>query len=357
MEHELLTQIKADGFISKAILDDTIKSLDMSKSDFINWCNENNIDIIEDIDIDNVIDIDVEQELKEDYSHLDEVTDIFYADPLTQYLHSIRKFEVLEHEVIVDLFKKYYNGDMVAREKIINHNLKLVVSIAKFYKYSSIELLDIIQYGNIGLMKAIEKFDVSKNIKFSTYATWWINQSIMRNLQESEIIRIPAGTHQIINKMNRLTNEYLKTHSTPPPDSYLMKELNLNPEQLFNLKIYNNNKTVVSLSTPVGDEEDSTLEDFIPNENEIDIDNINMKKEFRTRILHILDTDKKFDEREKDVIIKRFGLDGNDPKTLLQIAKERNTGKENIRQIEAKALRKLRHPSVSRLLISFYENM
>lgn len=269
------------------------------------------------------------------------------------YLDSIKNFKILSREEEIDLFKKYKNGSMQSREDLVNHNLKLVVSIAKQYHTTNLDIMDLIQAGNIGLITAIEKFDYNLGNKLSTYATWWIKQAIWRAIIDfDKMIRIPANTLDQINKYNQIIKDYIIEHGKEPSREWLMNKLELSEYELSRLESYTQTN-VVSLQTKIGNDSDDTSEllDFIEDDKKIDQSII--RENLSAIIDDILNQDM-FNDKEKDTVRMRFGLDPyNKSHTLEEIAKKYNTTKERIRQIEGKALRKIRHPKNSHRLYDF----
>lgn len=269
------------------------------------------------------------------------------------YLDSIKDFKILSREEEIDLFKKYKNGSMQSREDLVNYNLKLVVSIAKQYHTTNLDIMDLIQAGNIGLITAIEKFDYNLGNKLSTYATWWIKQAIWRAIIDfDKMIRIPANTLDQINKYNQIIKDYIIEHGKEPSREWLMNKLELSEYELSRLESYTQTN-VVSLQTKIGNDSDDTSEllDFIEDDKRIDQSII--RENLSDIIDDILNQDM-FNDKEKDTVRMRFGLDPyNKSHTLEEIAKKYNTTKERIRQIEGKALRKIRHPKNSHRLYDF----
>lgn len=273
-------------------------------------------------------------------------------DPVRMYLKEIGKVPLLTAEEETELAKRMEQGDWEARKKLAEANLRLVVSIAKRYVGRGMLFLDLIQEGNLGLIKAVEKFDYRKGYKFSTYATWWIRQAITRAIaDQARTIRIPVHMVETINKLIRVSRQLLQEYGREPTTEEIAKEMDLSVEKVR--QIQKISMDPVSLETPIGEEEDSHLGDFIPDENvpvPVDAATFTMLREQLDEVLESLT------EREKKVLILRFGLDDGRARTLEEVGKEFNVTRERIRQIEAKALRKLRHPSRSRKLKEYLED-
>lgn len=272
-------------------------------------------------------------------------------DPVRMYLKEIGKVPLLTAEEETELAKRMEQGDELAKKKLAEANLRLVVSIAKRYVGRGMLFLDLIQEGNLGLIKAVEKFDYSKGYKFSTYATWWIRQAITRAIaDQARTIRIPVHMVETINKLIRVQRQLLQELGREPLPEEIAKEMNLPVERVREiLKI---SQEPVSLETPIGEEEDSHLGDFIQDENvpvPADAAAFTLLKEQLVEVLGTLT------EREQKVLRLRFGLDDGRARTLEEVGKEFNVTRERIRQIEAKALRKLRHPSRSRKLKDYLD--
>ena len=272
-------------------------------------------------------------------------------DPVRMYLKEIGKVPLLTAEEEVDLAQKMEAGDEEAKKRLAEANLRLVVSIAKRYVGRGMLFLDLIQEGNLGLIKAVEKFDYRKGYKFSTYATWWIRQAITRAIaDQARTIRIPVHMVETINKLIRVSRQLLQELGREPTPEEISKEMNMSVERVREiLKI---SQEPVSLETPIGEEEDSHLGDFIRDDNApipADAAAFTMLKE---QLEEVLDT---LTEREQKVLRLRFGLDDGRARTLEEVGREFNVTRERIRQIEAKALRKLRHPSRSRKLKDYLD--
>jgi len=272
-------------------------------------------------------------------------------DPVRMYLKEIGKVPLLSADEEIELAKRMEEGDEEAKKKLAEANLRLVVSIAKRYVGRGMLFLDLIQEGNLGLIKAVEKFDYQKGYKFSTYATWWIRQAITRAIaDQARTIRIPVHMVETINKLIRVSRQLLQDLGREPTPEELSVEMGIPVEKVREiLKIA---QEPVSLETPIGEEEDSHLGDFIPDEDipaPAEAAAFTLLKE---QLMEVLDT---LTEREEKVLRLRFGLDDGRARTLEEVGKEFNVTRERIRQIEAKALRKLRHPSRSKKLKDYLE--
>ena len=274
------------------------------------------------------------------------------SNAMKMYLKEIEEYPMLSAKEEVELAKAIIDSSEEAKEKFINANYRLVVSIAKRYRKESVDMLDLIQAGNIGLIKAVEKYDYKKGFKFSTYATWWIKQSITRYIDDCEnTIRIPVHLHQRINFVKRKKQELANVLQREPSMEELAEVCELEVDKV--LDILKRDKNIVSLDTPIKEDEDSILVEFIPSDahfgdvviHEVEQNNL------REKIDEVL-TD--LSDQEQQVLRMRFGLYDDTPKTLEEIGKVFGVTRERIRQIEAKAIRKLRHPSRLKLLKNFY---
>jgi RNA polymerase primary sigma factor len=272
-------------------------------------------------------------------------------DPVRMYLKEIGKVPLLTSEYEAELAARIANGDETAKTQLIEANLRLVVSIAKRYVGKGMFFLDLIQEGNLGLMKAVDKFDYSKGYKFSTYATWWIRQAITRAIaDQARTIRIPVHMVETIHKLSRIQRQLLQEQGHEPTAEEIAKEMNLSPEKVR--EIMKIAQDPVSLETPIGEEEDSHLGDFIPDEDSpapSDAASFKLLQEQLSEVLHTLTN------REEQVLRLRFGLEDGRPRTLEEVGKAFDITRERIRQIEAKALRKLRHPSRSKRLKDYLD--
>ena len=272
-------------------------------------------------------------------------------DPVRMYLKEIGKVPLLTAEQEIELAKRLEDGDEAAKQQLAEANLRLVVSIAKRYVGRGMLFLDLIQEGNLGLIKAVEKFDYRKGFKFSTYATWWIRQAITRAIaDQARTIRIPVHMVETINKLIRVSRQLLQEYGREPTPEEIAKEMNISEAKVR--EIIKIAQEPVSLETPIGEEEDSHLGDFIPDEDApapAEAASFALMKE---QLMEVLDT---LTPREEKVLRLRFGLDDGHQRTLEEVGREFNVTRERIRQIEAKALRKLRHPSRSKKLRDYLD--
>lgn len=292
----------------------------------------------------------IEEVTEEEISSTDALMDTFSTDdPVRMYLKEIGKVPLLTPEEEIDLAIKMANGDEDAKHRMTEANLRLVVSIAKRYVGRGMLFLDLIQEGNLGLIKAVEKFDYTKGYKFSTYATWWIRQAITRAIaDQARTIRIPVHMVETINKTIRVSRQLLQELGHDPSAEEIAREMDMPVEKVRDiLKIA---QEPVSLETPIGEEEDSHLGDFIPDEDASEPSEAASFSLLREQLEEVLDT---LAPREKKVLELRFGIVDGRTRTLEEVGKEFNVTRERIRQIEAKALRKLRHPSRSKKLRDF----
>ncbi len=324
------------------------------------FLEENNVDVLtitddaDDEEPDDALLAAGDEEIDVDVEHIDlSVPDgVSIEDPVRMYLKEIGKVPLLSAEEEIELAKKMEDGDEEAKKKLAEANLRLVVSIAKRYVGRGMLFLDLIQEGNLGLIKAVEKFDYRKGYKFSTYATWWIRQAITRAIaDQARTIRIPVHMVETINKLIRVSRQLLQELGREPLPEEIAEEMDIPVERVREiLKI---SQEPVSLETPIGEEEDSHLGDFIQDENvpvPAEAAAFTLLKE---QLVDVLGT---LTEREQKVLRLRFGLDDGRARTLEEVGKEFKVTRERIRQIEAKALRKLRHPSRSRKLKDYLED-
>lgn len=272
-------------------------------------------------------------------------------DPVRMYLKEIGKVPLLSSEEEIQLANKIENGDDIAKKKLAEANLRLVVSIAKRYVGRGMQFLDLIQEGNLGLIKAVEKFDYRKGFKFSTYATWWIRQAITRAIaDQARTIRIPVHMVETINKLIRVSRQLLQELGRDPLPEEIAEVMEITVEKVR--EIQKIAQEPVSLETPIGEEEDSHLGDFIPDDDALAPAEAAAFTMLKEQLISVLDT---LTPREEKVLRLRFGLDDGRARTLEEVGKEFNVTRERIRQIEAKALRKLRHPSRSKKLKDYLD--
>ncbi len=351
-KEEMLKKGKEKGFITYEELANGLKGLDMdsdSLDELYNSLIENNIEIVND-------ESEVGQEDDAGSGDIDEILkdntiakEISINDPVRMYLKEIGRISLLSLEEEMSLSERIADGDEEAKNILAESNLRLVVSIAKRYVGRGMLFLDLIQEGNIGLMKAVEKFDANKGYKFSTYATWWIRQAITRAIaDQARTIRVPVHMVETINKLSRFQRQLTLELNREPTDEELGKKMNLPVEKIR--EIIKIAQDPVSLDTPIGEEDDSHLGDFIKDERSMSPEEFTIHEMLKDEISDILLT---LTEREEQVLRLRFGLDDGSCKTLEEVGQMFGVTRERIRQIEAKALRKLRHPSRSRKLKDF----
>ena len=279
------------------------------------------------------------------------LADVSLDDPVKMYLKDIGRVPLLSAEEEIDLAKRMQENDIAARKRLSEANLRLVVSIAKRYVGRGMLFLDLIQEGNLGLMKAVEKFDYQKGFKFSTYATWWIRQSITRAIaDQARTIRIPVHMVETINKLTRVQRMLLQDLGREPTPAEIAEKMGVTEDRVR--EIQKIAQDPVSLETPIGEEEDSHLGDFIEDEKTATPSDSVAFTMLKEQLLGVLDT---LTPREEKVLRLRYGIDDGKPRTLEEVGREFNVTRERIRQIEAKALRKLRHPSRSKRLKDFLD--
>ena len=371
-----LEKARKDGIVSEYEIDEIIAECDIdpsNKDTIIETLESSGVEITngdmpDDFDLADVDDIgglddlaDLDDAADEDFEELakdaeeDNFEDLEKSmsidDPVRMYLKEIGKVPLLNADEELELAKKMENGDLEAKQRLCEANLRLVVSIAKRYVGRGMQFLDLIQEGNLGLIKAVDKFDWRKGFKFSTYATWWIRQAITRSIaDQARTIRIPVHMVETINKQIRVTRQLLQELGRDPSPEEIAKEMEIPVEKVREIsKIA---QEPVSLETPIGEEEDSHLGDFIPDEDvpsPADAAAFSMLKDQLNEVLATLT------DREQEVLRLRFGLDDGRQRTLEEVGQQFNVTRERIRQIEAKALRKLRHPNRSRRLKDYLE--
>ena len=347
-KNELLKLGKKQGYITYDDLANSLKGLDLdsdSLDDLYNTFSENNIPVVSEEETDD----------SSDKILLDDNTltkDLNINDPVRMYLKEIGQIKLLTTEEELDLADRILEGDEQAKTILAEANLRLVVSIAKRYVGRGMLFLDLIQEGNIGLMKAVEKFDVTKGYKFSTYATWWIRQAITRAIaDQARTIRVPVHMVETINKLARIQRQLTLELNREPTEDELAKKMNTSVDKIR--EIYKISQEPVSLETPIGEEDDSHLGDFIKDEHNMSPEEYATNEMLKDEISDILLT---LTEREEKVIRLRFGLEDGKARTLEEVGQIFGVTRERIRQIEAKALRKLRHPSRSRKLRDYLDN-
>ncbi len=357
---ELIQKGKKNGKLSYKEINDVVEGMSLSSDQldkFYDTLEELNIETVgEDIPmIEETLPAleeiaEVEEVTEEEIANTEAYAETFSTDdPVRMYLKEIGKVPLLTPEEELALAKRMAEGDEEAKKRMSEANLRLVVSIAKRYVGRGMLFLDLIQEGNMGLIKAVEKFDYTKGYKFSTYATWWIRQAITRAIaDQARTIRIPVHMVETINKVIRVSRQLLQELGHDPSAEEIAAEMNMPPEKVQDiLKIA---QEPVSLETPIGEEEDSHLGDFIPDEDASEPSEAASFTLLKEQLMEVLAT---LTPREEKVLRLRFGLEDGRTRTLEEVGKEFNVTRERIRQIEAKALRKLRHPSRSKKLKDF----
>ena len=342
-KEELVKKGKEKGFITYEELAAALKGLDLDADtldDLYNVFNEHNIAIVSEDDNNN----DSGDKLLLDDNTL--TKDLTINDPVRMYLKEIGQIKLLTLDEEAALADRIIEGDPEAKNILAEANLRLVVSIAKRYVGRGMLFLDLIQEGNIGLMKAVDKFDVTKGYKFSTYATWWIRQAITRAIaDQARTIRVPVHMVETINKLARVQRQLTLELNREPSEEELAKKMGTSVDKIR--EIYKISQDPVSLETPIGEEDDSHLGDFIKDERNLSPEEFATNEMLKDEISEVLLT---LTEREEKVIRLRFGLEDGKTRTLEEVGQMFGVTRERIRQIEAKALRKLRHPSRSRKL-------
>ena len=349
---------KSKGQLTNKEILDAIGEMDIDAEQmekFYDLLETNGIEIVETLDDimldDNeltAINIDIDDDGSADMEVSDSVT---IDDPVKIYLKEIGRVPLLTNEEETDIAIRISNGDEAAKQRLSEANLRLVVSIAKRYLGRGMQFLDLIQEGNLGLIKAVDKFDHTKGFKFSTYATWWIRQAITRAIaDQARTIRIPVHMVETINKVKKTSSQLLHTTGHEPTAEEISDVLKMPADKVS--EIMRVSQEPVSLETRIGEEEDSHLGDFIPDDDAPAPQDAASSTLLREQLSAVLDT---LTPREAKVLRLRFGLDDGRPRTLEEVGEEFNVTRERIRQIEAKALRKLRHPSRSKKLKDFLE--
>ena len=349
---ELIAEGTEAGYITYEQLATSLKGLDLdsdSLDDLYNSLMEANIQVLTDEELAGEDDGEADGGIEDILKDSDLAKELTINDPVRMYLKEIGKISLLTLEEEMELSKRIVEGDEEAKNKLAESNLRLVVSIAKRYVGRGMLFLDLIQEGNIGLMKAVEKFDAGKGYKFSTYATWWIRQAITRAIaDQARTIRVPVHMVETINRLSRFQRQLTLELNREPTEEELAKKMHLSLEKVREvIKIA---QEPVSLETPIGEEDDSHLGDFVKDERTMSPEEYTVHELLKDEISEVLLT---LTEREEQVLRLRFGLDDGSSKTLEEVGQMFGVTRERIRQIEAKALRKLRHPSRSRKLKDF----
>lgn len=355
---------KFDAIIKRIAKDNKIKeekvnSLGLSDNEkeiFLTYLTLKNIDVIDEEilsdDFNGLEDANIENNGMNEYENI-EYGDVYgySGDPIRMYLKDIGKIPLLTPEEEKEVAKKAAEGSLEATKKLGEANLRLVVSIAKKYVGRGLDFLDLIEEGNLGLIKAVEKFDVTKGYKFSTYATWWIRQAITRAIaDQARTIRVPVHMVETINKLIRVKNKLIQELGREPSVSELSEKMGLTEEKVRQIMLYS--REPVSLEVTIGEDEDSTLGEFVADEEELLPEDYVMNNNLRDKLLEMISS---FSDRERDVIMLRFGFYDGKPRTLEEVGQKYGVTRERIRQIESKALRKLRHPARIKKLEGYYD--
>jgi RNA polymerase primary sigma factor len=354
VKDQLLEQGKKRGVLTFDDITDKLSSFELDSDqmdEYLEYLSEQGIEVLSDNEeVDpNIQDLSKEEEF--DLNDLSVPPGVKINDPVRMYLKEIGRVDLLSGEEEIELAKRIEQGDEEAKRRLAEANLRLVVSIAKRYVGRGMLFLDLIQEGNMGLIKAVEKFDYRKGYKFSTYATWWIRQAITRAIaDQARTIRIPVHMVETINKLIRVQRQLLQDLGREPTPEEIAEDMDLTPDKVREiLKIA---QEPVSLETPIGEEDDSHLGDFIEDQDATSPSEHAAYELLKEQLEDVLDT---LTDREENVLRLRFGLDDGRTRTLEEVGKVFGVTRERIRQIEAKALRKLRHPSRSKRLKDFLE--
>ena len=347
---KLLALGKKQGFVTYEQLADQLKGLEVDSDtldELYNFLVEADIDIVSEDGSDDVSAEEITQDMS--IENLTLSKDVKINDPVRMYLKEIGRINLLTSDEEFEYAKRAEEGDEEAKRMLAESNLRLVVSIAKRYVGRGMLFLDLIQEGNIGLMKAVDKFDPTKGYKFSTYATWWIRQAITRAIaDQARTIRVPVHMVETINKLARVQRQLTQELNREPTDEEIAKKLGITVDKVR--EVYKISQDPVSLETPIGEEDDSHLGDFIRDERTMGPEEYATVEMLKEELKGVLST---LTEREEKVLRLRFGLDDGQCRTLEEVGQIFGVTRERIRQIEAKALRKLRHPSRSRKLKDF----
>jgi len=347
---ELIVLGKSKGVLTYKEVMDTLEEMELD-AEQIESIYERfealNIDVVEEIEVAE----DITEEIAEIETDIGGAEGVAIDDPVRMYLKEIGKVPLLSAAEEIEIAQRMAEGDQEAKRQLAEANLRLVVSVAKRYVGRGMLFLDLIQEGNLGLIKAVEKFDYRKGYKFSTYATWWIRQAITRAIaDQARTIRIPVHMVETINKLIRVNRQLLQEYGREPRPDEIAREMGISEEKVR--EIIKVAQEPVSLETPIGEEEDSHLGDFIPDDDAPAPAEVAAFMLLKEQLMEVLDT---LTPREEKVLRLRFGLDDGKARTLEEVGHEFNVTRERIRQIEAKALRKLRHPSRSKKLKDFLE--
>ncbi len=350
----LIEQGQAHGKLTTKEITDALEELDFDVdqiNSFYDRCEALNIEIVEDMNVDTDLKIGLDSTITDDLEMALSTEGIAIDDPVKVYLKEIGRVPLLATEEEIELAQRMVKGDRYAKKRLCEANLRLVVSIAKKYVGRGMQFLDLIQEGNLGLIKAVEKFDYTKGFKFSTYATWWFRQAITRAIaDQARTIRIPVHMVETITKVKKVSSQLLHENGHDPSPEEIADKLNMPVDKVR--EIMRVAQDPVSLETPIGEEEDSHLGDFIPDDDApapAEAASHTLLKEQLNEVLNTLT------EREAKVLKLRFGLDDGKARTLEEVGQRFDVTRERIRQIEAKALRKLRHPSRSKKVKDFLD--
>jgi len=349
----LIDKGKEQGFLTQEDLLDVFPTIEEDVDlldDIFSSLQENEIEVLEpeeNVEVPEKEELTLEKKIR----ILKTIQSSLSTDAIRSYLYEIGRIPLLTGEEEKILAKRIEKGDEEATQLLITANLRLVVSIAKKYSKSGLELLDLIQEGNIGLMRAVEKFDYTKGFKFSTYATWWIRQAITRAIaDQARTIRVPVHMIETINKFNKVNNSLTTRLGRPPKDEEIAKEMDIELEKVAEIRKIKQNPT--SLSTPIGEEKDSKLQDVIADDWSQSPEEYATSEYLKNQLKDILDT---LQDRERRVLSLRFGLDDGVSRTLEEVGKEFGVTRERIRQIEAKALKKLKEKSTQQKLDDYID--